>query len=276
VPELNVDYVTIRRAILESGVSCGQLTPVVNAGKRLVLTDGSLVARVALPGDHTRNTPSEEVLWARSIAGVVPAQRPVAEPLLHGSLAVTLWEWLNGSELTIRDAHAHGATLRKLHDYATPPDSPHVYVDQLDKARSRINSVGDDSLRRILISMLELAATVLERSDAGAIVVSHGDAHDRNTLMVDNTVHLLDFDSSCLAQRHIDVASGVYAWRLNHRDEAAVREFLSGYGAHSDLDCVSMEDLMWVRRFRATCTRAAAKQDVTCRLRELIDTSPKI
>jgi Ser/Thr protein kinase RdoA (MazF antagonist) len=274
VPPRTVDSESIRNAVQAAGVSCGPLKEVGVPAKRQVLTDGKILIRVALTSTVMRNSPTEEVAWARRIAAVVPAQRPLTEPVVRGVWTFTVWEWLEGSVVTPENAWQHGNTLRRLHDIAERHVEASFADDQLDSARARLAALPDTAAREPLTSMLAVAARVLNAADEGALVVSHGDAHDRNLLVVDGTVHLLDFDSAGMAHRHVDVASGVYAWRLNRRDESAVGAFLDGYGEHPDLNRGSLDDLVWVRRLRATCTRAAAGQDVSQRLVELERTLP--
>jgi Ser/Thr protein kinase RdoA (MazF antagonist) len=242
--------------------------------KRQVLTDRQVLVRVAPTTAIMRNSPVEEVAWARRIGAVVPAQRPLADPLHWGDWTLTLWEWLDGVAATAADAWQHGNTLRRLHDLAGRSDDPTRSVDQLDSARERLPVIGEQQTRYRLAPLVDVAARVLRAADRGELVVSHGDAHDRNLLVVDGAVHLLDFDSAGMAHRHVDVASGVYAWRLNHRNDAAVDAFLAGYGEHHDLGRGALDDLVWVRRVCATCTRAAAGQDVSDRLVELEATVP--
>jgi Ser/Thr protein kinase RdoA (MazF antagonist) len=271
-----IDPETIRTAVLSAGVSCGPLTLVGAPAKRQVLTDGKVLVRAARNTAVVGNSPAAEVAWGRRIAAVVPSQRPLADPIVGGTWTLTVWEWLEGSAPTSADAWQHGHTLRRLHDRAARPDETGGSVDQLDSARERLAALPDLRVRCRLAAMLDVAAMVLAAADLGELVVSHGDAHDRNLLVVDGVVHLLDFDSAGLAHRHVDVASGVYAWRLNHRNEAAVGAFLDGYGEHPDLDRHSLDALVWVRRVRATCTRAAAGQDVSERLAELERTFPRL
>jgi Ser/Thr protein kinase RdoA (MazF antagonist) len=132
----------------------------------------------------------------------------------------------------------------------------------------------DSGLRPDLSELIEHAATLLQLADSGRPVLSHGDAHDRNLLVVGGATHLLDFDSAGWAERHVDVASGMYAWRHNHHSEEAVREFLAGYGPHPDLPAGLLDALVWVRRVRATCTRAAAGENVVARMKELRSARP--
>jgi Ser/Thr protein kinase RdoA (MazF antagonist) len=244
--------------------------------KRQVLTDGKVLVRVTLATAVMRNSPQEEVVWAQRIAAVVPAQRPLTDPIIWNGSTLTVWEWLEGSQVTAADAWKHGNTLRRLHDLAARPVESCVADDQLDSARARLQELQDHRIREQLASMLDAATGVLAAVDRGDLVVSHGDAHDRNLLVLDGVVHLLDFDSAGMAHRHVDVASGVYAWRLNHQDESAVCAFLEGYGEHPDLDRSSLDSLVWVRRLRATCTRAAAGQDVSQRIVELEATAPHL
>jgi Ser/Thr protein kinase RdoA (MazF antagonist) len=93
-------------------------------------------------------------------------------------------------------------------------------------------------------------------------------------LVVDEVLHLIDFDSAGWAERHVDVASGIYAWRHNHHSETAVKAFLTGYGTHPDIPADLLDALVWVRRVRATCTRAAAGENVDARTQELLSTWP--
>jgi aminoglycoside phosphotransferase (APT) family kinase protein len=276
VTQYLVDPEAVRAAVQSAAVSCGALTLVGAPAKRQVLTDGKVLVRAAPTTVVARNSPAAEVAWGRRIAAVVPSQRPLADPIVWGAWTLTVWEWLEGAAPTAVDAWQHGSTLRLLHDRADRPEDAAGSVDQLDSARERLAAVSGLGVRARLAAMLDVAATVLAAADLGELVVSHGDAHDRNLLVVDGVVHLPDFDRAGLAHRHVDVASGVYAWRLNHRDEVAAGAFLDGYGEHPDLDRPSLGALVWVRRIRATCTRAAAGQEVSERLAELDRTFPPL
>lgn len=269
-----LDPAVVQGVVRAAGIPCGPLLPVGAPAKRQVLTDGTALVRAATVDAVLLNHPADELAWARRIGAVVPAQRPLTEPLRWGNWTLTVWEWLDG--FTVIPAHAwqHGATLRTLHDLAARPAEMHHRVDQLDSARGRLATIMDPGIRGQLSSLLDVAAGVVAAADQGDLVVTHGDAHDRNLLVVDRVVHLLDFDSSGVDHRHVDVASGVYAWRINHRDENAVNAFLDGYGEHPDLDRKALKGLVWVRRVRATCSRAAAGQDVRERLAELAQTCP--
>jgi Ser/Thr protein kinase RdoA (MazF antagonist) len=51
-------------------------------------------------------------------------------------------------------------------------------------------------IRKALGDLVEHAAALLDQADSGSSVLSHGDAHDRNILVVGGRLHLLDFGSS--------------------------------------------------------------------------------
>ena len=237
-------------------------------------TDGVVVVRVSTAKAVLRNGAESELDLAQRIGVVVPAQRPLAGPFYLAGATATVWEWLDGVPGAPEHAAAHGALLRTLHDRGGRQPDGVAMVDQLDSARMRLPLVSNEDLRTVLASLVEHAATVLLQAHSGCPVLSHGDAHDRNLLVVDGVVHLIDFDSSGLAERHIDVASGMYAWRHNHRSEVAVKAFLAGYGTHPDLPADRLDALVWVRRVRATCTRAAAGERVDTRIQELLATRP--
>jgi Ser/Thr protein kinase RdoA (MazF antagonist) len=239
-----------------------------------VWTDDAVVIRVSAAADVLRNDVEAELDWARRIGVVVPAQAPLAGPLHLPGAVATVWEWLDGEPATVAHAADHGAMLRTLHDRGGTPPRGAAPVDQLGSARNRLALVDDDDLRPILAGLIEHAATLLSLADSGRPVLSHGDAHDRNLLVVGGVVHLLDFDSAGWAERHVDVASGMYAWRHNHHCEVAVQAFLDGYGPHPDLPASLLDALVWVRRVRATCTRAAAGENVAARAQELQGTRP--
>jgi Ser/Thr protein kinase RdoA (MazF antagonist) len=233
-----------------------------------------MTIRVSTTEAVLRNGVEAEVEWARRVGAVVPAQRPLAGPIdLAGSIA-TVWEWLDGVPATPEHASAHGGILRTLHDGGGRAPHGTLGADQLDSARLRLPSIPGHDLRRTLDRLVEHAATVLRQANTGHLVLSHGDAHDRNLLVVGGVVHLLDFDSAGWAERHIDVASGMYTWRHNHRTETAVIAFLEGYGRHPDLSSHSLDALVWVRRVRATCTRAAAGENVDARVQEMLGSRP--
>jgi thiamine kinase-like enzyme len=230
--------------------------------------------RVSATRDVLVNAVKDELDWARRIGNVVPAQRPLSEPLVIGDWTVTLWQWLDGEPATTRNAAAHGALLRRLHDHGGQPPSDVEARDQLASARARLLRITNSATQRRLSEMVEHAAEILDQAASGQLVLSHGDAHDRNLLVVGGVLHLLDFDSAGWAERHVDVASGIYAWRYNHHDEAAVAAFRDGYGVHPDVPPALVDGLVWARRVRATCTRAAANQEVSSRLDELGRTRP--
>jgi len=274
VPVVQLDPSDLRKSILAHGFECGPLCSAGPSRKRQVWTDGAVVIRVSATQDVLRNGVEDELEWARRIGAVVPAQAPLAGPIqLPGALA-TIWEWLDGEPVMPEHAAAHGALLRSLHDHGERPPAGYATGDQLDSARMRLSLVGNDELRLVLAGLVEHAATLLSLADAGRPVLSHGDAHDRNLLVVNGVVHILDFDSAGWAARHVDVASGMYAWRHNHHSEIAVQAFLHGYGPHPDLPASLLNALVWVRRVRATCTRAAAGENVAVRVQELQSTKP--
>jgi aminoglycoside phosphotransferase (APT) family kinase protein len=274
VSGLQQDSTALRSELFDKGFRCGHLRLAGQSGKRQVWTDGAVVIRVSTSADVLRNGVDAEIDWARRIGAVVPAQVPLAGPVpLLGAIA-TIWEWLDGAPATPEHAVAHGALLRTLHDRGGIPPRGAAPVDQLDSARSRLSLIRDGILRPVLAVLVEHAATVLRLADSGRLVLSHGDAHDRNLLVVDGVVHLLDFDSAGWAERHVDVASGMYAWRYNHHSEVAVQSFLDGYGPHPSLPDGRLDALVWVRRVRATCTRAAAGENVDARVEELRSTRP--
>jgi Ser/Thr protein kinase RdoA (MazF antagonist) len=270
----HLDHDALREGLRAEGFNCGPLRPAGPSGKREVWTDGVVVVRVSRATAVLRNDVEAELDWARRIGAVVPAQRPLAGPFYLSGSTATVWEWLEGDFITPEHAGAHGALLRTLHDQGGRQPDGVTMVDQLDSARTRLPLICDEDLRTVLASLVEYAATVLLRANSGCLVLSHGDAHDRNILVVDEVLHLIDFDSAGWAQRHIDVASGMYAWRHNHHAETAVKAFLVGYGAHPDLPADHLDALVWVRRVRATCTRAAAGERVDTRVQELLVTRP--
>ncbi len=237
-------------------------------------TDGMVVVRVSRATAVVRNDVEAEIDWARRIGAVVPAQRLLAGPFNMFGSTVTVWEWLDGALSTPEHAGAHGVLLRTLHDQGGRQPDGTVSVDQLDSARMRLLLIRNEDLQTVLAHLVERAATVLLHADSGRLVLSHGDAHDRNLLVVDEVLHLIDFDSAGWAERHVDVASGIYAWRHNHHSETAVKAFLTGYGTHPDISADLLDALVWVRRVRATCTRAAAGENVDARLQELMATQP--
>lgn len=264
----------LREALRAEGFRCGPLRSAGPSGKRQVWTDGVIVIRVAAAAAVFRNSVEAELEWARRIGTVVPAQHPLVDPVGLPGATATIWEWLDGEPAAPEHAQAHGTLLRTLHDKGGGQPDGVVLVDQLDSARMRLPMVCDEQLRLVLAGLVEDAATLLWYADSGRLVLSHGDAHDRNLLVVGGVVHLLDFDSAGWAERHVDVASGMYAWRHNHRSEVAVQAFLEGYGTHPDLPAGLLDALVWVRRVRATCTRAAAGENVDTRVQELLGTRP--
>ena len=212
-----------------------------------------------------------ELAMAARLAAVVPTQRALlAHPLTHAGADVTVWSWLHGQPLTGADAHAQGAILRRLHDHAQLRAAEvSCDGDQLASARARMRNLGYPATRAVLTALLDRAGAVLTATDQGEAVLSHGGAHDANMLLVDGVVHLLDFDTTGPAPRLLDVASGLYSWALRHPDLGAARAFLAGYGPHPSVDPAALAALIWVRRVRGTCTRAANGQDVTARIGEL-------
>jgi Ser/Thr protein kinase RdoA (MazF antagonist) len=267
---------TLASRLAEEGIQCGTLELLHSAGKRAVWSDrGQVVVRVANQGMLVKNDLYAEAQYAARIASVVPAQRLLLSPFLFNDVVVSVWEWLDGKPVSLEHAEEHGATLRTLHDRALLQPSEHVSVsDQLERARSRIPLIPDRQTARLLSEMLETGQLVLDGSSSGSLVLTHGDAHDRNVLAVDGLLHLLDFDSAGPAERHVDVASGLYAWKLNHSSEQAASAFLAGYGNHPDVPFDSLDSLVWVRRVRATCTRAADGQVVSGRIAELLSSKP--
>ncbi len=67
----------------------------------------------------------------------------------------------------------------------------------------------------------------------------------------------------------------MYACRYRFQDTNAVTEFLDGYGPDARVDHGMLWDLSWVRRVRATCTRAHRGDDVDERLATLVREAPK-
>ena len=269
-----LDPDALRNSLLAQGFECGPLRSAGQSGKRQVWTDGRVIIRVSAAAAVLRNDVEAELEWARRIGVVVPAQRPLAGPFsLAGSIA-TVWERLDGEPAAPEHAEAHGTLLRTLHDQGGRQPDGTAMVDQLDSARMRLPLVRDEQLRLVLTGLVEHAATLLLQASSGQPVLSHGDAHDRNLLVVEGVVHLLDFDSAGWAERHVDVASGMYAWRHNHHAVEAVQAFLRGYGTHPHLPAGLLDALVWVRRVRATCTRAAAGENVDARMQELLTTRP--
>ena len=271
-----LDNDALREGLRAEGFSCGPLWPAGPSGKRQVWTDGVVVIRVSTAKTVLRNSVEDELGWACRIGDVVPAQRPIAGPFYLAGSTATVWEWLDGMPAAPQHAAAHGTLLRTLHDQGGRQINGAAIADQLDSARTRLPLIRDEYLRIILASMVEYAATVLLQANSGRPVLSHGDTHDRNLLVVDGVLHLIDFDSAGWAERHVDVASGMYAWRHNHRSEIAVKDFLAGYGTHPDLPADLLDALVWVRRVRATCTRAAAGETVDTRVQELLSAQPRL
>ena len=271
---LHQDMLTAR--LTEEGILCGTLELLHNSGKRAVWSDREqVVVRVATQGMPIRNDVHTEAHYATRIASVVPSQRLLLSPFSLNGIVVSVWEWLDGESVSLEHAEEHGATLRTLHDRARlQPSERDSVSDQLASARARLSLIPDRQTARFLGAMIETAELVLADAGSGNLVLAHGDAHDRNVLVVDGVLHLLDFDSAGPAERHVDIASGLYAWRLNHSSAQAAAAFLAGYGNHPDVPLNLLDALVWVRRVRATCTRAADGQDVSVRITELLTTKP--
>ncbi len=263
--------------LMEYGIQCDSLELVHDAGKRDVWSDREhVVVRVTPRGMPVRNDPYMEARWAVRIASVVPAQRLLLPPFSFNDTVVSVWGWLDGEAVSLEHAEEHGATLRELHDRAPlQPFELSSASDQLATARARIPLIADHPTAGLLNDLLNSAEAILTGAASGNLVLTHGDAHDRNVLAVGGVLHLLDFDAAGPAERHVDVASGLYAWKLNHSSTKAAEAFLAGYGSHPDVAPNLLEALVWVRRVRATCTRASSGQVVTSRMAELLTTKPR-
>lgn len=174
----------LQQELLARHITCGALWPAGPSGKRQVWSDGVIMIRVSATSDVLVNAVKDELYWARRIGNAVAAQLPLFEPLVISDWTVTLWQWLDGEPATARNAAAHGGLLRRLHDHGGQPPSDVEAVDQLTSARARLSSITNRATQHRLSDMVEHAAEILDQAASGQLVLSHGDAHDRNLLVV--------------------------------------------------------------------------------------------
>jgi thiamine kinase-like enzyme len=183
-----------------------------------------------------------------------------------------VWEWVAGKPLTAEYAREHGRILRVLHEQTPMPAGELLVItDQLESAKLRLEAAPASGDKKGLLVLLDRVEALLAACNEGDIVPSHGDAHDANILLTEEGLVLLDFDTAGPAPRLIDVASGVYSWGLRHNDAAAAREFIDGYGMHELVTDEALRTLVWVRRFRAACTRLSWGESLSARLPELLE-----
>lgn len=258
------------------GLSLQRMHKLSHTSKRSVWTDFKVVIKISKNNVKIKNSPFEELYWASKIGELIYVEKPLQAGVIDSHIKYTLWEWLPGMQVESTDAYRMGMLFRKLHDLTEKKESIHETEDQLARSFINLGTLANHDSRKRLKKLLHTAEKILEKYETTKISIIHGDAHEGNILNVDNRLCLIDFDSSSWGDRRTDIASSVYGWRYHRKDETAVKDFLEGYGFHEYKYRKTIEDLVWVRCVRSTCTRLAGKYPVESRISVLENSIPEV
>ncbi len=202
------------------------------------------------PRPHGLAVESDRIRWLSTviddIAPLLPNVLSYEQTTDHP--AVGTWAYLVTSsvpgkalhhemkETPIRVARLFGRALRWLHDRAQGDGLPPRTIDKLlEEAHHRLGSgmVGSSyrsawSERSLKKSLAKLTKRPLAND---AVVVSHFDFCLPNVLAgLDDRVGLIDVGGLSLADRHLDLATGIRSLRHNGGRDDAVKVFLRSYG----------------------------------------------
>lgn len=268
----------VQSQLRQAGINHGELEVFDQALKRTVLTDGeSVVTRSMRTGDPTLAPMEKEIEWALRASETTRVQVPlVPYPLVSGEVTTSVWQFLPVDRPVLTsDIGEIGELLKGLHQ-----QTPNARVDpisQLETAEQRMRSLITDrpATASLLRPLLNKAHRVLERERASGIVAVHGDAHDRNVLHTPEGLFLIDFDSAGWGPPTLDLASVAYVCRYRFQDLSLIQDLLTGYGPPHIADHDTLMDLTWVRRVRATCTRANRGEDVSALVENLYREEPE-
>ncbi|MEX1007199.1 MAG: GNAT family N-acetyltransferase [Acidimicrobiia bacterium] len=189
-------------------------------------------------------------------AAGIPMPPPVANPATGDAMAwlaaigepplpVVVHEWLRGEPLPLAAvsanvAHQVGAALARIHglgievmsaERAALTSAPMPTRDEWSELARRGEASGESWAADLADAVDALAAIgirVEELSEVpGRVVIGHRDANQKNLVMVDGTVHLVDWENA--GATTVEWELGSTAIDLTGGSPSAVRAFFDGY-----------------------------------------------
>lgn len=221
-----------------------------------------LVARIGVSQAHTERLARELKLATWLNTRGIPAIRPAAEtptPQLTvlDQRVVTWWEYLPS---TTRGSLADlGALLSKLHSQPKPwpnlpPLDPWARVAQQLSAATGLPGSDLMLLRQHWDDLRVRWASSRWPHEPGVVI--HGDAYTGNTLRLNDTTYLLDFEDARIGPPQWDAAYVVSSLQLGWTTSDDYDGFCNAYGADIR-DQTEFDLLVDIVLFRRTCWYAS-------------------
>lgn len=234
------------------------ITNETNGVFRVDTPTGRYVVRVGLSGEvgHSPAQVTTEVAWLDAIARDTDISVPrvirtrngapfvtLGTPSVTGDRNVVLFSWLPGRLLgddpPIAGVFALGATMARLHDhgagFVVPDPAALITYDSVlpFEETDHLLRAGEELMPRRRTEMFEAArrrvSTDIASRDRAGLQLLHGDLHPWNVKWSRGRMSTFDFEDLMLGWRVQDVATTLYYFHGDQKQEALFDAFEAGY-----------------------------------------------
>jgi aminoglycoside phosphotransferase (APT) family kinase protein len=199
------------------------------------LSEAGVVVRIARSMDYWDDAVKEVNVsqWLAHHSFPAAETFEISQPIEVSDHPVTFWKYLVGRPGDTRDIADLGTTLRALHGTPVPTDFKLPPKEVLGRVRPRIEKSPIPAAdRKFLLNHVDELQSELPRLRYKMPQApTHGDAHVKNLMIVDNNPVLIDFERFAWGQPEWDLAVTATEYRTAHwwTDEQYKR-FVAAYG----------------------------------------------
>lgn len=200
-----------------------------------VIRYGDLAVKISAPGHRSLEDTNSEIkliIWLREQG--INAPEPLGEAWESSGCIVSASRFLIADTHTPLDWGKVGSFVKELHSLTIPTELPELQVKhgQYEKRITSLYQQGSiDNVEKDLLEELLASTYVLDKLPTHQQVFCHNDLHSGNFLMVNDQLHVLDWENACYADALVDLSSIIERRQRYGLSQEHYQAFCQAYGS---------------------------------------------